>query len=100
MSEEYRPDVISLLDENDEEHNFEILDIIEDDRGKFYALAPIFDTTNKLIVDNGEYIILEASENEDGEIDMIEPSDEYLLKELENEFEDRFNALFEHDDNR
>lgn len=94
MSNEFTPDMISLIDDNNQEHNFEIIDIIDDDRGKFYALSPTLDKQADLLIGNGEYIILQAIET-DEEIEMLEPRDEKLLNELSNEFEERFNNMFE-----
>lgn len=97
MNEEYRPDTITLLDDENIEHEYEILDIIEDDRGTFYALAPYYENPDDEIEDSGEYFILESFE-EDGELQMAEPEDEKLIDQLAKEFEERFNELFEFED--
>ena len=97
LSEEYTPDIITLLDEDNIEHEFEILDIIENDRGSFYALAPYYSDPDDFLNDTGEYIILESVEK-DGEYEMIEIEDEALLDKLADEFEEHFNELFEFED--
>lgn len=94
MENEYKPDLITLIDEDNVEHNFEILDTIEDDRGVFYALYPIFDDPEAALSDSGEYYIMEVIE-EDGEEQLAEVEDEALLDELSAIFEAHFEELFD-----
>ena len=94
MDNEYKPDLITLIDEDNVEHNFEILDTIEDDRGVFYALYPIFDDAEEALSDSGEYYIMEVIE-EDGEEQLAEVEDEALLDELSAIFEAHFEELFD-----
>lgn len=98
MNEEYKPDYVTLLDEDNIEHKFEILDIIDDDRGTFYALAPYYDDADALVEDTGEYMILECiDDGESEELEMVEP-DETLINQLADEFEQRFEELFEYEE--
>lgn len=94
MDNEYKPDLITLLDEENVEHNFEILDTIENDKGVFYALYPIFDSETELLNDSGEYYIMEVID-EDGEEKLAEVEDEALLDELSAVFEAHFEELFD-----
>ena len=43
MSEEYGNNIVSVLDDEGNEHQFEILDAIETDDGRYVALLPIYD---------------------------------------------------------
>ena len=94
MDNEYKPDLITLIDEDNVEHNFEILDVIENEKGVFYALYPIFDTADETLEDSGEYYIMEVIE-EDGEEQLAEVEDEALLDELSAIFEKHFEELFD-----
>ena len=94
MDNEYKPDLITLIDEENVEHNFEILDTIENDKGVFYALYPIFDSETELLNDSGEYYIMEVID-EDGEEKLAEVEDEALLDELSAVFEAHFEELFD-----
>ena len=94
MENEYKPDLITLIDEDNVEHNFEILDVIENEKGVFYALYPIFDTADETVEDSGEYYIMEVIE-EDGEEQLAEVEDEALLDELSAIFEKHFEELFD-----
>ncbi len=94
MDNEFKPDLITLIDEENIEHNFEILDTIENDKGVFYALYPVFDNAEEAVEDNGEYYIMEVVE-EDGEEQLAEVDDEVLLDELSAVFERHFEELFD-----
>lgn len=93
MNNDYTPDLITLIDDENVEHNFEILDTIENDKGLFYALIPIFDDANSAVNDDGEYYIMEVIE-EDGEEQLAEVDDDALIDELAEIFEKRFEELF------
>lgn len=97
MDNAYKPDLITLIDEDNIEHNFEILDTIENEKGVFYALYPIFDTADETVEDSGEYYIMEVVE-EDGEEQLAEVEDDALLDELSAIFEKRFEELFDDDE--
>ena len=94
MDNEYAPDLITLLDEDNNEQEFEILGEIEDERGKVYALYPVFDNPKDALNDSGEYYIMEAIE-EDGEEQLATVEDEVLADELAAIFEENFEKLFE-----
>ena len=94
MFDENKADIITLTDENNKEKTFEILDTIEDERGKFFALSPIRKNLTDLIGGSADFLVLQEIENGE-ETDLIEPKDPILLSELTEEFEDRFNALFD-----
>jgi uncharacterized protein YrzB (UPF0473 family) len=78
MSEDYTPDLISLTDEDGKEYNFEVLDAIETDDGRYVALIPNYDDPKEKLDSDGHLIILKAFE-EDGEqyYEEIEDDDEY-----------------------
>lgn len=94
MDNAYQPDLITLIDEDNVEHNFEILDTIETEKGFFYALYPIYDTAEESVEDSGEYYIMEVIE-ENGEEQLAEVEDDALLDELSAIFEKRFEELFD-----
>lgn len=94
MDNDFKPDLITLIDEQNVEHNFEILDTIENDKGVFYALYPVFENAEEAVEDSGEYYIMEVIE-EDGEEQLAEVDDEALLDELAAVFEKHFEELFD-----
>ena len=94
MTNEFSPDVITLLDDDGKEHIFEILDTIENEKGCFYALFPKSNSSEtdanyyifELIVDNGEQLLAEVQ-------------DDALLNELAETFESHFEDLYEINEN-
>lgn len=86
MEFEENPDLVTVIDEDGEEHTFEELDRIETDDAKYLALTPVFDEAQEVLDDDGELIIVRVVENEDGPIlEPIEDQDEY----------DEIGAIFE-----
>ncbi len=97
MSEEFNPDIVSVIDEEGVEHTFEELDRIETDCGKYVALLPIFDEAEDVLDDDGELIILKVSE-EDGETYLEPIEDDNEFNEVGKIFEERLADLFSFDD--
>ncbi len=94
MSEEFNPDLVSVIDENGVEHVFEELDRIETDTAKYVALLPVFDEAEEILDDDGELIILKVCE-EDGETYLEPIEDDNEFNEIGKIFEDRLSELFE-----
>ena len=78
-NEEFEVDLITLIDDEGKEHEFEILDVIENDDGCFYALLPTFEDPAASIESEGTYYIFEAIE-EDGEEQLAEVEND--IKEI------------------
>ena len=82
-NERMEKDVISLLDEDGKEHEFEIVDALELEEKQYLALVPLYDESQaeEALEDSGELVILQVSEetDEDGEqyLDAIEDEDLY-----------------------
>ena len=94
MNEDFSPDLLTLVDEDGQEHEFEILDIIENDEGCFYALLPTFEDPQDQVEADGSYYIFQAFE-EYGEQQLAEVEDDELADRLAAEFEKRFDEMFE-----
>ena len=94
MSEEYNPDIVTLCDDEGKEYTFEVLDAIECDLGRYLALLPVFDDSQKLLDDSGELVIVKVEE-ENGEefFSEIEDDDEYDT--IADAFVDRLADMFE-----
>ena len=60
-------DVISLLDEEGKEHEFEIVDALELDDRQYLALVPLYDESQaaEALEDSGELVILRVSDEEE-----------------------------------
>lgn len=91
--DEQELDLLTLIDDEGNEHEFEILDAIETEEGCFYALLPTFAEPDNAL-DAETYYIFEVIE-ENGEEQLAEVEDEALLDKLAEIFEARFDELFE-----
>lgn len=94
MAEEYGPDLISVLDDEGNEHVFELLDAIETDDGRFVALLPVYEDPSEELGDDGELIIL-AVDDSTGEELLVPIEDDALFEEIGEIFEERLADLFE-----
>jgi uncharacterized protein YrzB (UPF0473 family) len=71
-------DLLTLLDEEGEEHTFEVLDSAELDGCSYMALVPVPENPEDILEDTGELVILRVVE-EDGEefLEAIEDEEEF-----------------------
>lgn len=80
MSEEmeFGPDLMTLLDEEGNEHEFEVADTLEDNDEHYMALIPVFDDAEELLEDDGELVILKVvQEDEEEFLEAIEDEEEF-----------------------
>lgn len=90
---EYEVDLLTLVDDDGVEHEFEIIDEIENDDGHFLALVPTSQEPDNLSGDAEIYYIFEVVEDgEDNQLQEVE--NEELLNQLADIFENRFNDAF------
>ena len=83
MSEEFEADLIVLLDDDGEEHSFEILDTLDYEDKTYYALYPLFEDPQEQVEADGEYYIFEIVE-EDGE-EQLKQVSAYILTNMKPE---------------
>ena len=83
-NERMEKDVISLLDEDGKEHEFEIVDALELEEKQYLALVPLYDESQaeEALEDSGELVVIlrvSEEEDEDGEqyLDAIDNEEEY-----------------------
>lgn len=93
MNNEFSPEIITLIDDDNKEHVFEILDVIDNDEGCFYALLPKKENSDDILSDANYYIFEEI--NDEDEPVLAEVEDDDLLDRLAGEFESRFEELYE-----
>ncbi|MBQ7962486.1 MAG: DUF1292 domain-containing protein [Clostridia bacterium] len=94
-TEEYEPLIVSVIDEEGEEHIFEELDTLEINDNEYVALLPVYD--EEVIDEDGELIILRR--NYDGDeiyLEPIENEDEFM--KIGRMFEERLADMFEFND--
>ena len=94
MSEEYGNNLVSVLDDEGNEHQFEVLDAIETDDGRYVALLPIYSEAEAAIDDDGELVIL-AVEEENGEELLVPILDDEEFEQIASIFEERLSEYYE-----
>lgn len=94
MSEEYGNSIVSVLDDEGNEHQFELLDAIETDDGRYVALLPIYDEAEAALEDDGELVILEVV-NDEGEDLLVPIEDDEVFEEIAEIFEERLAEYYE-----
>jgi uncharacterized protein YrzB (UPF0473 family) len=94
MSEEYGNNIVSVLDDEGNEHQFEILDAIETDDGRYVALLPIYSDAEEAIQDDGELVILEVV-NEEGDDLLVPIEDDETFDEIAEIVEERLSEYYE-----
>ena len=94
MADEYGADLVTVLDDEGNQHQFELVDAIETDDGRYVALLPVFENPAEGFDDDGELIILEVSE-EDGEDVLVPIEDEETFEDIAGIFEERLSDMYE-----
>ena len=93
MDNQYETDLITLIDDEGNEHEFEIIDELENDDGHYMALVPTQQEPEEISSEAETYYIFEVVE-EDGEEQLQEVEDDALLDQLAEIFESRFNDAY------
>ena len=76
-TEDYGNDIVTLVDENGKETEFEMVDSLVTDNNEYFALIPT-ETAENLSEDDGELVILKVVEDNGEEfLEPIEDDEEY-----------------------
>ena len=71
-------DLLTLVDEEGIEHEFEVVDSAEVDGERYMAMIPVFDDPQDALDDSGELVILKVVVDGDEEfLEAIEDEDEF-----------------------
>ena len=101
MSEEMEnmgTDLITLVDDDGVEHEFEIIDTIENLDGVDYvALVPVFDDPEDALQDSGELIILKVTMEGDEEV-LEAVEDDAEFDKVGEMFKERLKDTFDFED--
>ncbi len=94
MSEEYGNSLVTVLDDEGNEHQFELLDAIETDEGRYVALLPVYTEAELALEDDGELVILEVV-NDEGD-DLLVPIDnDEVFENIAEIFQERLEEYYE-----
>ena len=96
IPEEMMADIITLVDEDNVEHAFEILDNFEYKDGSYVALVPYFEDPEEALKEDPTVIFFRVGdEDEEGleTFDVVEDDEEYYA--IAGIFEERYNKMME-----
>lgn len=93
MNEEYEVDIVTLIDDDGVEHEFELVGELDTDEGHFLALEPTHPESSDL-TEASTYYIFESVYAADGEEELVEVYDEELIDKLAPIFESQFEEKF------
>ena len=95
--EEQGANLMTLLDEEGNEHTFEVADTLEEGDEQYVALIPVFDDPAGMLEDSGELVILKTVEEDGGA--FLEPiEDEAEFDRISDIFMKRLEDLYDFED--
>ena len=94
MSEDFGNNIVSVLDDEGNEHQFELLDAIETDDGRYVALLPIYSEAEEALNDDGELVILEVVDDNGDDL-LVPIEDDETFDEIAEIFEERLSDYYE-----
>lgn len=100
MDEAFGPDLVTLVDDEGQEHEFEMVDTLEYNGMNYVALVATHDDPEGVLEDDGELMILRVCEAQaDDEDDFLEAiEDEEEFDEIAGIFMERLSDSFEFTD--
>ena len=102
MADEQEGNIITLLDEDGTEHEFEHLGSIEHDGSTYVALVPAYDDPEQILDGDGDLVILKVAYDEESGEDVlaaIEDDDEFnaVSEKFEELLDDEYDIIDEED---
>ena len=93
---DYTPDLYTLVDEEGKEQTFEMLDALEVEGQRYFALIPYYPEATELIEDDGELVILKAQMDGEEEI-LASIDDDEEFDRIGQMFMERIETMFDDD---
>ncbi len=97
-NEELMRDIVTLVDEEGNEHEFEIIDSLVHNETEYLALQPTFDTPEESLDDSGELVLLKVVDDTDEEnfiMEAIEDDEEF--ETISKMFMERLEEIYDFD---
>ena len=96
--QEFNPDIYTLVDEEGTEQTFELLDVMDLDDDRYFALIPYYENPEEMVEDDGELIVLKSQMDENGEELMVTIDDDDEYQRVGNLFLEKLSNMFEDDE--
>lgn len=94
---DFTPDLYTLVDEDGKEQTFEMLDALEIDEQKYYALVPYYQDAQEISEDDGELVILKSQLDGEEEI-LVSIDDDEEFDKIGKMFMKRIDEMFDEDE--
>ncbi len=88
-------DLYTLVDEDGVEQQFEMLDVMDVDDERYYALVPYYDDPTKEIEADTELVVLKSEFDENNEETLVSIDDDEEYEKIGNMFLERLNKLYD-----
>jgi uncharacterized protein YrzB (UPF0473 family) len=95
--DDFTPDLYTLEDEEGNEQTFEMLDVMEFEGEKYFALTPYAESGEELLEDSGEVIILKSVYEGDEEM-MVSIDDDDEYERVGKVFIERLEEMYDFED--
>ena len=101
LNQNFNPDIYTLVDEENVEQQFELLDIMEMDDERYFALIPYYENPEAMLSEDedGDLIILKSQMDENGEELMVSIDDDDEYQRVGNIFLEKLSQMFEEAEN-
>ena len=96
--QEFNPDIYTLVDEEGVEQTFELLDVMDLEDDRYFALVQYFENPEDMMEDDGELIVLKSQMDENGEELMVTIDDEDEYQRVGHIFLEKLSSMFEEDE--
>ena len=94
---DYTPDLYTLVDEEGKEQTFEMLDALEVDGQRYFALIPYYPEATELMDGDGELVILKSQLEDDEEI-LASIDDDEEFDRIGQMFMSRIETMFDNEE--
>lgn len=95
--DDFAPDIYTLEDEEGNEQAFELLDVMEYEGEKYFALTPYAESPEELLEASGEVVILKSEFIDDEEM-MVSIDDDDEYERIGKVFIERLEEMYDFED--
>ncbi len=95
---EYTPELYTLEDEDGKEQEFELLDVMEVDGEKYYALTPYFGEDPQAYLESDGEVVILKEDFVDGEPMLVSIDEDEEYERIGKMFLDRLNEIYGDED--
>lgn len=88
------PDIYTLVDEEGVEQMFEMLDVMEHNGNRYFALTPFFENPDEMLEEDADLVILKSEMDGEDEM-MISIDDDEEYQEVGHLFLEKLTEYFE-----